>query len=217
MRLEIYRSKRRTLSVGIAPDGEGYVVRAPAGLSEEYIKDFIENKKDALAKMRERIIHRQTFFAPYENFEKLSFLGIDYQIVKQNGLKKAVLHENTVYVDGKNAQKQLKNFLRLAAAEILPKLTDECCKKHSLGFRSLAVRSYKGKWGSCSKDIDIVLNYKLAMLEPPLIEYVIIHELCHAFHMDHSKLFWLKLSKYLPEARKLNKKLKIYTPFCRLF
>lgn len=68
----------------------------------------------------------------------------------------------------------------------------------TLGFKigRIGVRSQQTRWGSCNQSGDIQLNYKLMFLPSMLVNYVMIHELCHTIHMNHSAQFWLLVEKY---------------------
>ena len=77
----------------------------------------------------------------------------------------------------------------------------------NLPYRTTTIRSQKTLWGSCSSDRNISLNYKLLFLEPKVVEYVLIHELCHTIHMNHSGKFWGLVSKFEPNYKTLDKSL----------
>ena len=79
-----------------------------------------------------------------------------------------------------------------------------------LGFKysKIEIKGYKTRWGSCDKYKKITLNYKLSMLDKELIDYVIIHELCHLKHLNHSKNFHNLVKSYLQNEQILRKKLK---------
>ncbi len=70
------------------------------------------------------------------------------------------------------------------------------------------IKHQKTRWGSCSTRGNINLNAKLLFLRQELRDYVIVHELCHLRHMNHSKLFWAEVQKYIPHARSLQKELR---------
>lgn len=66
-------------------------------------------------------------------------------------------------------------------------------------------------WGSMNNKKEMRLNWKLIILPEKLIEYVIIHELCHIKYLNHSKLFWQEVSKYLPDYKSRRNNLKEYS------
>ena len=78
-------------------------------------------------------------------------------------------------------------------------------------FGRITNRNKKTRWGSCSTKGNLNFNYQLYYLPDELLDYVVVHELSHRRHMDHSKEFWTEVEKYCPNYRKLRKNLKQYT------
>jgi len=77
-----------------------------------------------------------------------------------------------------------------------------------LSYHRLVVRDQQTLWGSCTFNKSISLNYKLIFLPKPLMDYVMIHELCHTKHMNHSPAFWNLVAKYDPEWKKHRSELR---------
>jgi predicted metal-dependent hydrolase len=74
-----------------------------------------------------------------------------------------------------------------------------------LAPKKLGFRSQKTRWGSCSHQGSVTLNWKLVCAEPGVIDYVIVHELCHLKHLDHSKNFWRLVETYCPDWKEKKK------------
>ena len=98
--------------------------------------------------------------------------------------------------------------LRKEAKKILPVRLEELARKHGFKYGKVAIRNAKTRWGSCSWRNNINLNLHLARLDNDLIDYVILHELCHTVEKNHSVRFWALLHKHLPNATELRKRLK---------
>lgn len=77
-------------------------------------------------------------------------------------------------------------------------------------FNKLSVRKMRSRWGSCSPDGNVSINLLLGHLPDGLLEYVIVHELCHLVHHNHSKNFWLLVAKHLPEYQTRKRELHRY-------
>jgi len=90
------------------------------------------------------------------------------------------------------------------------------CKKlaelHSFSVRKIILRRQKTIWGSCSTKNNISLNANLVFLSDDLIDYVILHELVHTKVKNHSKKFWDELELILPNCKKYNKQLRVFSP-----
>lgn len=76
--------------------------------------------------------------------------------------------------------------------------------------KSIEIDESKTKWGSCNSNKKLTFNYRLAMTPPELIDYVVVHELCHILHMNHDRSFWRKLGSIIPDYKKREDYLKIY-------
>lgn len=74
----------------------------------------------------------------------------------------------------------------------------------------IVLRSYRSQWGSCSKTARIGFHYKLCLLPKPLADYVIVHELCHTVHFNHSRSFWGLVETFCPDYRACRKALGQY-------
>ena len=73
---------------------------------------------------------------------------------------------------------------------------------------AVRIRNQKRRWGSCSHTGNLRFNWRLAMLEPALTEYVVVHELCHLTHMNHSSDFWALVSRHLPDVKERRQRLR---------
>ena len=92
----------------------------------------------------------------------------------------------------------------------LPRRLQEIAATHNFYVNRITVRNQATKWGSCSSKKNINLNYKLVKLPGRLIDYIIIHELCHLKEMNHSQKYWREVEKILPNYKSLEKELKYY-------
>ncbi|MFA6184405.1 MAG: YgjP-like metallopeptidase domain-containing protein [Parcubacteria group bacterium] len=75
-------------------------------------------------------------------------------------------------------------------------------------FKRIVIRAQRTRWGSCSKDGNLNFNYKMIYLPEKIMDYIIVHELCHLDQFNHSKRFWFLVSEIIPDYRELRKKLK---------
>lgn len=87
---------------------------------------------------------------------------------------------------------------------------DYYCKKMDVQVGRITIRNQKTRWGSCSAKGNVNFNYQLYYMPPELMDYVIVHELAHRRHMDHSVLFWEEVARYCPEYTVYRNQLKKY-------
>lgn len=101
--------------------------------------------------------------------------------------------------------------LKAEAKEYLPSRVQFFSQLLNLKYNKLFLKNNKTNWGSCSAKNNINLNIHLVRLPDHLIDYVIIHELCHTLEKNHGPRFWQLLGTFLPHPKQLSKELKAYS------
>ena len=101
-------------------------------------------------------------------------------------------------------------FYKKEAKAFLPQLVEKNAKLMELYPSSLKFRNNKSRWGSCSYKNGIILNIKLMKFPIEVIEYVVIHELAHIKHKNHSKRFWSLVEKYCPNYKECERLMKTF-------
>ncbi len=81
---------------------------------------------------------------------------------------------------------------------------------HGFSFKRISIKNTSSRWGSCSTKENLNFNYKLIFLSEDLRDYVVVHELCHLRHHNHSAQFWKEVSRILPDYRVREQELKKY-------
>ncbi|MXV43776.1 DUF45 domain-containing protein [Saccharibacter sp. 17.LH.SD] len=101
-----------------------------------------------------------------------------------------------------NCEKRLKIFLRHLAAERIPTFVEHHAKHMGITPTRLTLRDVKSRWGSCTRQGHVMLSWRLILAPPSVCHYVIVHELSHLLHFNHSANFWACVDKWYPEGRK---------------
>ena len=206
---EIIRSRRKTLAISIDLFGR-LIVRAPLTCSKERIFAFIEQKERWIIQKRaeKKTAEVQLPTDDLNGYEFL-LLGKNCKIILTNEDRIAFDKKAyVVYVPAKNAKERLIAWLRENSKRIFTTITEEKAKEMGVSFQSVDVSSAKGKWGSCSYDNKIRYAYRLIYAPIDMIEYVVVHELAHIRHKNHSLDFWLEVGKYIPDFKYRRKWLK---------
>lgn len=110
----------------------------------------------------------------------------------------------------KEKQKQSKQALytKEEFKQIVTSKAKELINETGLIPNKITIKEIKYAWGSCSSKKNITINLELIKYSPKAIRYVILHELCHIKHMNHSKEFWKLVEKYMPEYKEIQKEFK---------
>ena len=206
---KIIRSNRRTLSLTINENAE-LIIRAPKRLSIEKIQDFI-NEKENWINRKKRLIENQIKDVTI-NHNKLLYLGDLFPInVEQNASKELFFTgeefiANSIEPDSLSLS--IKKWYKNKFKEIALPRVAYFANKHNLMVNQVRIKNQKTMWGSCSSKNNINLNYLLLMAPMGVIDYVIIHELVHTIHRNHSTDFWDSVESIMPEFQEHKRWLK---------
>ncbi len=105
-----------------------------------------------------------------------------------------------------------KRALQRQADDYLPDRLRLLANATGMQYQSLSIRQLKSRWGSCSSTYHITLNYFLMLLPEQLIDYVLIHELAHTRHLDHSPEFWRIVAQHVPNLPEVRKQMRNHRP-----
>ena len=206
---KLVRSKRR--SVGLEITGEAVlVVRAPFGLSRRRIEEIIGKKKKWITKKKRQIKERNDRLSLkiFTSGEQFYYLGRQYPLFVDNTEssdsrnklkfdKKFVL--NKEYQD--IARELFILFYRRKAYELIERRAAFYAESYRLKYSRISITKAEKRWGSCSSKGSINFSYRLIMTPPEIVDYVVVHELAHLKHHNHSVNFWREVEKMLPEYR----------------
>ena len=123
---------------------------------------------------------------------------------KADWIKKAV--ENSP-PPKKELSKEEQKRLRMLAKELLPPLTEAWASRMGVRPAGIRITSAKNRYGSCSAKGNLCFSLYLMRSPAEAVEYVVVHELCHLKHLNHSKAFWEEVARYLPDYNDRKKKL----------
>ncbi len=213
----IRSSKRKTAAIKIQK-GKVFVL-VPECLTMAAIESLVAKKnrwiKEKLAIQNEIIAIKPKAFVSGEAF---SYLGRNHPLKVESGLYPVIkLHQDELVVsvrdktaDNAQAIKQLliKWYKQQAESELRDK-TENYSRIIGVNPSSVTIKSFKSRWGSCSITAGIHYNWKIIIAPDWIVNYVVIHELCHILHHNHSPAFWKAVERYCPNYRDCSKWLKI--------
>ncbi|MEH7142388.1 M48 family metallopeptidase [Priestia megaterium] len=206
------RYKNRS-SFAIKVDGYGTVeVLAPKGTSTEQVCMLLENNwaliQQKINEMKDRT-HRPKKKV-YEHGERFLYVGKNYPIQIHHDstiTKDSVLFEaNTlqIYVnqhDDEAIKQALKRFYYQQCKALVTKSISSYQTHFKTKPRSISISDSKKAWGTCDSKRQLTFNWRLAMAPQHVIDYVVVHEMCHMVHMNHDRSFWRLVGKIMPDYR----------------
>ena len=172
--------------------------------SKSYIKKLLDNNKDFLRRSLKKINKK------IEREESFLLLGNKYNVVMSSNMDKVEINKlnNIIYCKD---EKMLNKWLKKEMANLFLKRLDYNYNlfTESIPYPKLKIRNMKTRWGVCNrKNLTVTLNSKLIEYELDKLDYVIIHELSHLVHFNHSASFWQTVSKYCPNYKTIRNELK---------
>jgi len=210
--VNIIRSHRRTMSLEITKEGK-VVVRAPFLFPERTIVKFV-SEKEVWIKKKQIIIKKRIASKPLRQFmvgDDYLFLGKNYSLMLVTRKRPPLVL--TDYFELSVSQKHravviFKRWYMQKAEEVITPIVNRFAKNNSLIYKKIRFSSAKTRWGSCTNHGHLSFSWRLMMAPEEVIKYVVVHELAHLVHHNHSKRFWNFVEKMNPSYRKQKQWLK---------
>ena len=179
MNVKIIRSNRKTLAIQINPD-LSVTVRAPMYAPQSDIERILIEKESWIQKHIEKIREQEA------KRKETQGESVESEYLTNEEIKKL-------------ADKALQH---------IPKRVSYYAKQIGVTYGRITIRNQKTRWGSCSSRGNLNFNWTLILTPEPLQDYVVVHELAHIRHHDHSPAFYALIERYMPDWRERMKLLK---------
>lgn len=114
---------------------------------------------------------------------------------------------DSLQAEGRFTEEEIEKMLKLAK-QVIPEKVAYYARLMEVNYGRITIRKQKTRWGSCSLEGNLNFNCLLMMVPPEVLDYVVVHELCHRLEMNHSSRFWLQVENVIPNYRKPRKWLK---------
>jgi hypothetical protein len=199
--------RRKTASLRIV-DGEVTVV-VPDRFSDKQVQDLVLSRSDQIQKTikLQKGLMRKTE-TEFVSGQGLKYLGRTYRLKVyptgsgQTGLRQGRIE---VWVTGEkfstseSVKQHLLTWYQTRAREKLTERMKLLRKEVGVNVETFSLRDMRTKWGSCTSKGLITLNWRLIFAPTRIIDYVIVHELCHLLDLNHSRKFWAKVLRVCPD------------------
>lgn len=210
-------ARARNVLVKLVP-GQGIVVVTPKGCDRRFVNRVLEDKKDWISRTAKKMLAQGVSLTPCQDLpESISFPAFDsswsVHYLDRPGKTSLMTNAGRLMVSGPEQDFEpritlLKKFVADRARELLPPMLRQVSEELNLPFVSVRIRTQKSRWGSCSARKTISLNSKLLFLPTVLIEHLMVHELCHTVHLDHSPKYWKLVASIQPQYLTLERQLR---------
>lgn len=225
--LPIVTSKRRK-SIAVKMKSQKLVLEVPARISKRQLNKVLSSNHQWLRQRVDTLIEQtQNIFCGLHG-QQFSYKGHPYQCrwhhnPEFNSLQQAqlqVCHQSknvTVVLPEEIEQtmaaefvcKQLEQHFKNWAHDYLPQQLEKYAEMMQLQYDSVTIKGYKSRWGSCYSDGRIQFNWRLMQAPEWVIDYVVVHELAHLQHANHSREFWQLVEQHYPQTQMAKKVLKL--------
>lgn len=204
---EVIRSSRRKTADIRVEQGVVSVI-VPTALSTERIDQLLAEKRQWI---REKmLLHREARPASTRRFvsgETIPYLGRNYRLKVLDGPFKAPKLDKgrlIVSVPGGSEQPEMVRnaiirWYRRRAEEKLPAKVERLAPSVGVMPERVEVRAFRSRWGSCSPKGQVAFNWRIMMAPNRVVDYVVIHELCHLVQHDHSPAYWREVARVMPD------------------
>lgn len=222
LKYALVKSSRKTISITVHPDGR-VLVRAPKRASNSQVQAVLNDRMEWILKHKKEFDEKRRLNPKREfvNGEKHLYLGEEYILrvnsVAENSVTANSVSKNCEFIDIKCADASMiemlmKEWYFEGAKELLPQIAKPLIERfkdsYNISPNKITVKQMKSRWGSCTSKGSISLNSKLIQTPVCCIEYVILHELCHLIHFNHSKNFYSLLTEVIPDWKERKKELR---------
>jgi predicted metal-dependent hydrolase len=215
-------SRAKNVRLKLSPY-EGLLVVVPKGFDKTKVPSIVESRSEWIEKVQKRFEkHRIEETLPVKASlpESITLDGIGelWRVVYRYDSLRPVIYlreydDNEIILSGgvdNHAEciAALENWLKWRAKKRMVPQFMQLAEEHRFAITGVTVRKQKSRWGSCSTKGNVNLNLKLLFLPPELVRYIMIHELCHTLHMNHSARFWETVERYHPGYREHDRQMR---------
>ncbi|MFC1750257.1 M48 family metallopeptidase [Pseudomonadota bacterium] len=201
-----------SFKVGVS---SGLEIIVPRRFNREKLPDIVREKKEWILKNMKKAAMKKAQGPQFKTDTTFSVLGEEklLHLVQRKGERSKVVERGEdvyVHCNGilSDAKKTLENHLRKKAKQYFVERTEELAVQMGTTYSRITVRGQKSRWGSCAANRNLNFNWRLILTSPRTIDSIIIHELAHTVHMNHSASFYKLVEKHCPSHKKLSRDLK---------
>lgn len=207
----VVRSGRRTADIVVERTGE-VIVRAPVSVGDAELDEIVQTRRyrirRAQAELRE--LNASRVLREFRNGETFLYLGRSYRLSLVLDQERPLLLKDGRFSlrrdlveagEAKPALAAFRNYYARRGVERIGQRVAYFAPKVGVAVARVDVRELRNRWASCTSTGNLAFHWKCMMAPLTVIDYIVVHELCHLLHNDHSGAFWNEVDKVIPESR----------------
>lgn len=214
------RSNRATADIVIERDGR-VLVRAPESIPDERIEDIVETKRYWIYKnlAEWRNLNATRVLREYRNGEGFLYLGRSYRLSLVADQEEPLLLKNGRFCLRRDlvdrgemaaAKAAFRDYYIAQGRDRISRRVGYYAPKVGVTPRVVDVRELGHRWASCSPRGNVAFHWKCMMAPQTIVDYIVVHELCHFHHLDHTDAFWNEVDKVMPAYGERREWLRTY-------
>jgi len=187
----------------------GLTVTVPYTYNIRCLQDYLVKNTKWILRNLDKYCNEETTTAPADirPSQTISYLGKSLKVMQKSandGLTAIKLQQNKIVVSsdftkGDFSHNEVEQWLKSRANKLINEKVKHFASQMGLTYNRVMIRDQKSRWGSCSCRKNLNFNWRLVMAPEPVLDYVIIHELCHLKDMSHSASFWEIVAQHCPK------------------
>ena len=204
-----HSARARRLRVIVNQIGSVEIV-VPGSVSPQQVHEFIQQQQSWINETRSYVQAQRQGHLDSEKPQTIYLAAIDHfwDVCYVSGKRNRYTEELDVtnrhrlclqHRSEHHAGSLMSDWLNNKAKQVLIPWLDQVSAETGLHYNKVTIRAQKTRWGSCSARKNINLNRCLLFVEPRLVNYLMVHELCHTRYLNHSSKFWLLVKKFVPD------------------
>jgi hypothetical protein len=211
---QILRSRRRSIALIITRDAR-LVVRAPLQTTMTEIEALVEKKRSWITKKVTQVQQKQNIHRmnPFRDGELFRYKGNQYPLRITSDERSIRLNDNHILFPERylaHPEQAMIYWYAHEALRILAERVQYYSNTHGFRHTGITVTGARTRWGSCSQANRLCFSWRLILTPEPVIDYVVVHELCHTLEKNHSARFWNRVGAILPDYKQRKALLKEY-------
>ena len=202
---QLFRTRRRTLAVIVEDDGR-IVVRAPLRMHKGDIDEFVNAREKWILTKQAQALKRSARFVTkqYVSGEVFLYQGDPYRLEIEDVQRQPLIFNGGFHLSKASlprAQAIFEKWYRRQAFRVISERAGLFAATNDFTFNQIKITAARKQWGACGPGGNLRFTWRLVMAPLPIIDYVVVHELVHLHHRNHSKRFWGKVKSILPDFR----------------